>query len=423
VDSVARDLDWLYHTLEAATAADPFTKRLVEVCKEVQKEGLRQKVYLGIHRSDYMLHEPSGKDACSPCFLQVELNTIASSMGAHAANASGLHRFLLGRFGQGSGEAAQALREHFGLGAQGEVPAGCLPDNPTLREIPAAMARAHAVYGAPRGSGVLFVVQSAERNYADQRWLEFELWEKHQVPVLRKTLVEVLAEASLDQATGRLTLGGGFEVSVVYFRAGYSPDDYLSETEWKARLLLERSLAIKCPSIAYQLVGAKKVQQALAGPGVVERFLDAAESRKLRSSFAGLWGLGPGEDDADIISKVMADPALYVLKPQREGGGNNFYGQDAAAKLKELSKEERGAYILMQRILPRPQAAILTREGHAQVAECISEYGFYSVFVGDGTKVHLTEHAGHLVRTKMEGVDEGGVAAGYAVISSPFLVS
>ena len=27
--------------------------------------------------------------------------------------------------------------------------------------------------------------------------------------------------------------------------------------------------------------------------------------------------------------------------------------------------------------------------------------------------------AGHLVRTKIEGVDEGGVAAGFAVLSSP----
>ena len=33
----------------------------------------------------------------------------------------------------------------------------------------------------------------------------------------------------------------------------------------------------------------------------------------------------------------------------------------------------------------------------------------------------MSQHAGHLVRTKAQGVDEGGVAAGYAVISSPFL--
>ena len=51
--------------------------------------------------------------------------------------------------------------------------------------------------------------------------------------------------------------------SVVYFRAGYSPADYPSESraEWRARALLERSKAIKCPTVGYQLAGAKRVQQ------------------------------------------------------------------------------------------------------------------------------------------------------------------
>ncbi|CAM9921021.1 unnamed protein product, partial [Choristocarpus tenellus] len=34
----------------------------------------------------------------------------------------------------------------------------------------------------------------------------------------------------------------------------------------------------------------------------------------------------------------------------------------------------------------------------------------------------LNEYAGYLIRTKLEGVDEGGVASGYAVLSSPMVV-
>ncbi len=37
--------------------------------------------------------------------------------------------------------------------------------------------------------------------------------------------------------------------------------------------MIEKSGAVKCPNIAYQLVGAKKVQQVLAEPGVLERFV------------------------------------------------------------------------------------------------------------------------------------------------------
>jgi len=32
------------------------------------------------------------------------------------------------------------------------------------------------------------------------------------------------------------------------------------------------------------------------------------------------------QDDEEIIRTAMASPEHYVLKPQREGGGHNFYG-------------------------------------------------------------------------------------------------
>lgn len=66
----------------------------------------------------------------------------------------------------------------------------------------------------------------------------------------------------------------GYEVSVVYFRAGYEPGHYHSEKEWDARRLIECSKAIKCPSIHYHLAGTKKVQQALATPGMLKRFIN-----------------------------------------------------------------------------------------------------------------------------------------------------
>ena len=43
-------------------------------------------------------------------------------------------------------------------------------------------------------------------------------------------------------------------------RCGYHPDQYPSEREWEARLMLERSIAIKSPSIHYHLAGTKKVE-------------------------------------------------------------------------------------------------------------------------------------------------------------------
>jgi hypothetical protein len=48
------------------------------------------------------------------------------------------------------------------------------------------------------------------------------------------------------------------------------------------------------------------------------RFLENTEEiAKLRQCFAGLWSL----DDEDVVKSAIGNPDLFVLKPQREGGG------------------------------------------------------------------------------------------------------
>ena len=63
------------------------------------------------------------------------------------------------------------------------------------------------------------------------------------------------------------------EVGLVYYRAGYDPVSYLSEKEWHMWILIEKSSAIKCPSISYHLLTAKKIQQVLSNPNVLEWYV------------------------------------------------------------------------------------------------------------------------------------------------------
>lgn len=54
----------------------------------------------------------------------------------------------------------------------------------------------------------------------------------------------------------------------------------------------------------------------------MSRFLDNKEDiAKVRKCFAGLWSL----DDSENVSKAIENPELYVMKPQREGGGPNIF--------------------------------------------------------------------------------------------------
>ncbi|GKV20594.1 hypothetical protein SLEP1_g30693 [Rubroshorea leprosula] len=191
--------------------------------------------------------------------------------------------------------------------------------------------------------------------------------------------------------------------------------------EWNARLLMEQSSAIKCPSISYHLAGTKKIQQELAKPNVLERFLENKEDiAKVRECFAGLWSL----DDSEIIRKAIEQPELFVIKPQREGGGNNIYGDDVRETLLRLQKEgseEDAAYILMQRIFPTVSLTYLMRDGIYHKDHAISELGIYSAYLRNKEKVILNNQCGYLMRTKLSSSNEGGVAAGFAVLDSIYL--
>ena len=79
------------------------------------------------------------------------------------------------------------------------------------------------------------------------------------------------------------------EVAIISQRSGYTPKDFETEEAWKDRLMMERSKAIVCSTVAYHLAGTKKVQQILAKPGVVERFIQDPETvQRIRATFTQL---------------------------------------------------------------------------------------------------------------------------------------
>ena len=74
---------------------------------------------------------------------------------------------------------------------------------------------------------------------------------------------------------------------------------------------------------------------------MVERFLEPEAAARVRASFAGLYGLGDGSEEARLAKeRALAHPAEYVLKPQREGGGNNLYDKEMVDMLTSASDDE-----------------------------------------------------------------------------------
>ena len=83
--------------------------------------------------------------------------------------------------------------------------------------------------------------------------------------------------------------------------------------------------------------------------------------------------------------------------------------------------ELRAQYILMQRIRPPAVDTAVLRDGSYVIAKASSELGIFGSMLSDSVRVHSNDCCGHLLRTKQQGVNEGGVAAGFAVIDSPIL--
>lgn len=448
IDNISRDKNFLTTCLAPIAESDDFVARLLQIFESQPESRILHGINLGIHRSDYMLnndhsqlHYPqpaSSQDSSDSPPLQIEINTIASSFGCLSHQVGQLHRYLLTR-NAGSDELKSVLQavdipeymiDDPNLASQ------CIPENGSIRALAQALSVAHFLYG-DKEAIVLFVVQPGERNQADQRLLEAELWKGHNVKVEFVTLEQVAHRARLDGHPSPIENGPAQpllirlsdnspterHVSVVYYRAGYSPTDYPTETQWDARVLMENSLAIKCPSVAYQLAGTKKVQQALCEGSCLDKFLpDPIEAELVRRCFAGQYSLGrEGDAAADAaVQAAIQDGSRWVLKPQREGGGNNFYGAELSEFLKaHAGKPLLSAYVLMQRIFPKPQKATFLRNGSLEVLDSISELGIYGTFMGDGSDVPvINDCVGYLLRTKPVGTDEGGVATGYSVLNS-----
>lgn len=392
---------------------------------------------LGLYRYDYFMQDPPPAGSPpAPTLCQVELNTMAASFGCLGARVRDVH----------------ALTVAAGLGPPG-VTVDDLPANDVEARLAAGLAAGHAAYIADdRSRGLdgglpalpVVVVQPSERNVYDQTLLGLALLRTTGgvVPLQRLSLAQLAAWGTVDAATNALVVrlptdeaavagAGGqwatsftaYRVSVAYFRAGYTPDDYPTDAEWAARAALHASDAIAVPTVGVQLVGTKKVQQVLTAAGEVERHLGPADAAAVRSTFMPQLSLAPGPEGDANAATAVAHADAWVLKPQREGGGNNLYGADVAAALRRMDPVERGGWVLMRRILPVRVPNVVVRGGVGRPAEVVCELGVFGVYLAlAGGEITVNEASGTLLRSKLADVEDGGVAAGVAVLDSVRLV-
>ncbi len=119
---------------------------------------------------------------------------------------------------------------------------------------------------------------------------------------------------------------------------------------------------------------------------------------------------------------ALERPSDFVLKPQREGGGNNLFGYEMVSMLTNSSIDQLSSYILMDIIKPVSQKNILVKDGQIVECEVLNELGIYGTFLKNKSEMELNRASGYLLRTKSEGTLEGGVASGFSCLDSLDLI-
>lgn len=319
-----------------------------------------------------------------------------------------------------------------------------LPENDSTHELASGLRAAYDTYrkaSTLHEPCIIFIVQNPERNIFDQRHLEYALQSSSTpIPTFRLAFADTFIHTSIAETPKRQLLyhlpsnpKKTYEVSVVYYRAGYGPSDYPDASAWAARLQIERSNAIKCPSILTQLAGAKKVQQVLATPtspntaSILNRFIRGEEDiAGLKATFTNIFPLdeSPAGLEARKLALDSESCKNYVLKPQREGGGNNTYRSAIPPFLASIPETHYPSYILMELIVPPPVHNLILRNGKVEQGGVICELGVYGTCLWDSSSKEVlhNEEAGYLLRTKGDKSEEGGVAAGFGSMDSVHLV-
>ena len=408
INKLSNDQKFLEEILTPISETDSFVKKNLDISKKLIDYEHKQKIKLGIFRNDYLF------DKNQNFLFFTEYNTIASSMGTFSDKIKKFYLYFSTKY-------PEIFKKYSGK----EIPTGSF-DN--IEKFADSMHEAIklAFPQQYKESIIIFVIQKNEINIFDQYSLSDELYNKYKISSIRMTLEEIKAKCVQDE-NGNLTLDGQL-ISLFYFRAGYTEKDYPNEESWQGRELIELSTAIKVPDINTFLTTFKIFQYELSKPKILMHYCHTELIiNDIIRFFGGIYNIKDmsPEEIKDLFNKIKTEPNKYILKPMKEGGGNNITGD----KLKELIPEE-GAEIsdliknsvIVDKIESFEHEGLGIRDEKIKLQNSISEFSIYGIILTNENTIINNKSVSFLVRTKESNSVEGGIIEGAGSIDIPCLL-
>lgn len=149
----------------------------------------------------------------------------------------------------------------------------------------------------------------------------------------------------------------GEEVALFYFRDGYIPINYDTVPgSWELRETIEKSQAIKCPDVYTQITNFKYIQYLINRPETWNHFGFSREVfESNRATFCDMKTIGDFSNSKEQLTEYIISNGGYdafVMKPQKEGGANNYFGIDIKEAIEKFSVDYLSSHIFMKRIYP-----------------------------------------------------------------------
>ena len=409
MDKISRDQQYIEQILTPISEKDEFIKKSLEISKKVSTFENKQKIQCGFFRNDYMV------DKVKKFIYQIEFNTIAVSMFSFSDKLKKFYSFFSNKYPE--------IYERY---KDKEIP---LEKKDVIPEFSSSLIESIKLFSPEnyKNTIIIFVVQENEKNVFDQRTIENELYEKYNILSKRLTLNEITKNCKVDEK-GQISYEEKI-ISLFYFRAGYTPSDYKDEESWKGREMIELSTAIKVPNINLFLTTLKVFQYELTKPDILKKYInEELISNDIIRFFTKIYYLRDmdKEKQKELFNQITSNPHSYVIKPQREGGGNNYYDEKIIPLLPKDDSEPSDELlnsIIMERI-EAPEYETLNLIDEKVIVNTInSEFSVYGVIISSDDKIYnINKSVGFLVRSKDKNAGEGGVIHGSGCVDLPCLM-
>jgi glutathione synthase len=145
------------------------------------------------------------------------------------------------------------------------------------------------------------------------------------------------------------------------------------------------------------------------------------------------------EGKLEVLNFLRENYNDYIVKPNKEGGSHNYYGEDILNLLqKNLNLNSNDCQnqnlndlinpilldsIIMEKINPPSFNSYILKENKLYKKECVSEVSIFGIILSkpEGESL-INKSTGFLVRTKGLNDNEGGCLIGISAIDLPALI-